>query len=485
MANKKKASKAAKVPNTAAQLADQLTAALRTLDTLPLFGARVLVVVRGITPGGNFIVPAENVIQQMIPVLVPPSGSSRVYAYGQTVVLDTTVDGQDSALVPLRSGTKVESVAPAYLANLIICEHESGGVTIQFSFPPKALAVLLNAEPLSRALTRIDLYARRPLFSSDFTLLGPGYHPKYRILIHGPEIEPDLEPLANAAAALDRLLPLLRELLSDFCFREPADLTNYLGLMLTGLLINHFVICLKGVALVDGNQPGVGKTLLMRVLGVVMDGVDPNLIHYTPDEEELQKRTCATLRPGRQTALIYDNAKQPSGTPISSPTIEANSMAPEISLRILGVSENYVRPNDVIWAITMNQTRVSPDLMSRGLPIRLAHDGPPEKRVFTGPDPIEFAREHRLGILAELAGFVVRWNQAGRPEGSRSHRCHRWAKIIGGILEVNEFPDFLANYEEASGTFNAELEDLTLLIEAVLAQPEGPFVVVEPPEDDQ
>ena len=485
MATKKKQPKAPDVPVSAAQLVDQLEAALRALGTLLLPGARDLNIVRGITPSGNFTVPAENVIQQEILVLVPPGCPPRVYAYGESIVFDTTVNGQDSALVTLRSGTRVESVAPSYLTNLLVCEHETKTDTIQFSFPPKALAVLLNAEPLNRALTRIDLYAHRPLFSRDFTLLGPGYHPEYRILIHGPEIEPDSEPQPDGDTPLDRLPPLLRELLGDFCFREAADLTNYLGLLLTGLLTNHFLTVLKALALIDGNQPGVGKTLLMRVLGILLDGVDPHLIHYTPDEEEIQKRICATLRPARQSVLVIDNAKQPSGTPISSPAIEANSMAPEISLRILGVSENFVRPNDVIWSLTMNQTKVSPDLMSRGLPIRLAYDGPPESRVFTGPDPIGFARDNRLGILAELAGFVVRWNQAGRPAGSRSHRCHEWAKVIGGILGANGLPDFLNNYEEASGAFNSELEDLTSLVEAALAQPNGPFVNVEPKEDEQ
>lgn len=484
MATKKK-SKEAAVPNTAAQLSSQLTAALRALDTLPLPGARPLAVVRCITAGGNFIGSAENGIRQIIPFLAVPGCPPKVYVYGQTVVFDTTIDGRDSALVTLRSGTKVESVAPACLANLLVCEDEVQRGLIQFSVPPKALAVLLNAEPLTRALARIELYARRPLYSPDFTLLGPGYHPLYRVLIHGPEVEPDLAPLPKAAAGLDRLPPLLRELLRDFCFREVADLTNFLGLLLTGLLVNHFLSTPKGVALLDGNQPGVGKTLLLRVLGVLLDGVDPWLIHYTPDEEELQKRTCATLRPGRQTVLIYDNAKQPSGTAISSPTIEANSVAAEISLRILGVSENYVRPNDVIWSLTMNQTKVSPDLMSRGLPIRLAYDGPPEARVFTGQDPLAFAKSNRLGLLAELAGFVERWTLAGRPDGGRSHRCHRWARTVGGVLAANGFPDFLANYEEASSTFNSELEDLTLLVEAALAQPGGPFVIIDPKEDDQ
>jgi hypothetical protein len=149
------------------------------------------------------------------------------------------------------------------------------------------------------------------------------------------------------------------------------------------------------------------------------------------------------------------------------------------------VSTNYVRPNDVVWALTMNQTRVSPDIMSRGLPIRLSYDGPPEARTFAGPDPIEYAREHRVELLGELAGLVVRWAQAGRPEGQRSHRLHRWARLIGGILAANGFAGFLDNYDEAAQSFNAELEDLTALAEAALATPNGPFVITDTEDDDE
>jgi len=307
--------KVANVPINAVQLCEQLSIALRNLGQLPVEGARDVIILQGITPYGNFVVPTENVIQQLISIFVLRGGSPlgyRVYVYGQTVVLDTTVDGRESTLVPLRTGTKLESCAPSCLANLFVCEQPTPTGTVQFPIPPKALAVVLNAEPLVHSLHRIDLYARRPLFSPDFVLLPPGYHPKYRILIHGPEVEPDGSPLPDASSALDHLPPLLRELLGDFCFREPADLTNYLGLLLTGLLANRFLVTTKALALIDGNQPGVGKTLLMRILDVLLDGVDPHLIHYTTDEEELQKRICATLRPARQSVLVIDNAKQPS-----------------------------------------------------------------------------------------------------------------------------------------------------------------------------
>ena len=473
---------AAGVPAPAVQIARQLTDALDDLVTLPVPGARELIVIRGITPSGTFTVPVENVVQQLIPLLVPAEGPPRVFTYADSVMFARGGTGADASLVPVCTDTDVTKAAPGVLANLMIVEQPGKDGVVQFSVPAKVLSVLLNAEPLRQALARVDLYARRPVFSADFTLLAPGYHPDCRILVHGTEIDPVTPTLPAGETVLDRLPPLLRQLLAGFCFKTASDLTNFVGLMLTGLLANHFLDGSKAVALLDGNQPGVGKTLACRVFGIVIDGEDPHLIDYTPNDEELRKRICATLRSGLQSVLVFDNAKQASGLPISSAVIESNSVARNITIRLLGTNTNFSRPNDVSWCITMNQTQVSPDLMSRGLPIRLAYEGPTGSRTFSGPEPLDFARQNRLVLLAELAGFVVRWTQAGRPDGVRPHRCHRWAQLIGGILRANGFPDFLDNYEAASGEFNSDLDDLGVLASAALAQPNGPFVVTTPQE---
>ena len=145
--------------------------------------------------------------------------------------------------------------------------------------------------------------------------------------------------------------------------------------------------------LLDGNQPGLGKSYLARAIGIILDGAEPDLIHYTPDDEELAKRICATLKARSQT-LVIDNAKIKANTAVSSPVLEANSMAPHISLRILGQSTNMTRPNDLLWIVTMNDTKTSPDLVSRGLPIRLFFEGNPGERQF-GQDPLVFAHAHR------------------------------------------------------------------------------------------
>jgi hypothetical protein len=43
--------------------------------------------------------------------------------------------------------------------------------------------------------------------------------------------------------------------------------------------------------------------------------------------------------------------------------------------------------------------------------------------------------------------MVVQWNKAGRPlDETVNHPFTPWAKTVGGILLVNGFPSFLANY---------------------------------------
>ena len=188
---------------------------------------------------------------------------------------------------------------------------------------------------------------------------------------------------------------------------------------MTGLLLACFVVVTsKAVVLLDGNQSGIGKTLLARSIGIVLDGIDPELIHYTPDDEELAKRTWPRYEAAPQSVLLIDNAKVRSGGAISSPVLEANSMASQISLRILGKSANYTRPNDLLWFLTMNDTKTSPDLVSRGLPIRFSYDGDPRQRNFGGRDPIRYAREHR-------------GRDPGRADGLRRPLEIAWAGLRG------------------------------------------------------
>jgi hypothetical protein len=394
-------------------LAQRLRAGCALAGRAPTPGARDLPVLTGLTPTSLFLEPLENVRDQATRILLD---SERVYLYGDDVVLEAIV-GSDRRLVPLARYAAIDRGAAAHIANLFVCEMcAPGKEPVQFIPPRLFVELLLSSSPTRLALPQILVYATRPVFDAEFNLLGPGWHPEPGVLIHGPDVEPILPPVVTPDRPVRERLPQhLGVLLGDFCFAAPADLVNAIAAMLTGLLMVLFVSVGKAVVLLDGNQPGVGKTLLARVIGIVLDGIDPQLIHYTPDDEELAKRICATLRGSAQSVLLIDNAKVKAGGEVSSPVLEANSMASKISLRILGVSSNYVRPNDLLWFLTMNQTKTSPDLVLRGLPIRFRHDGNPGDRDFQGRDPLACAREHRTEILCELMGLVLHWTKPAAP----------------------------------------------------------------------
>lgn len=460
------------------EIAQQLFDAISTAQHAPLAGARDLPVLHGVNQQGYCTEPQENVLVAAGNILVE---SARTYRYGNTIVLEAgRLDGEGAYLVTLRADDAVEPGAESWLANLFVCQVGE----IQLRPPPVFTRVLLTAEPVVARLPRIEIYAARPVFDEQFVLRQPGWHRDVGILVHSPEIEPVVYEPPEGAAAIDRLPPHLRTVLRGFCFKSAADLANFLALLITGLLLTHFIDSTKALGLVDGNQRDLGKSWLVRVMGLILDGTDPPLVHFTEDQEELQKRIGAHLLEGCGSVLLIDNAKVQGGGEVSSPVIEANSMAPEIALRVLGQSHNIKRPNDLLWTLTMNDTRASPDMVSRAVPVRLHYEGRTEDRVFQGPDPIAYAREHRLELLGELAGMVMRWTQAGRPDGSRTHRCRHWARIVGGIVETAGLPEFLDNLQDAAAEFNTQLDELAALAEAVIAE-NGPVMFTDDPPDDE
>jgi len=91
---------------------------------------------------------------------------------------------------------------------------------------------------------------------------------------------------------------------------------------------------------------------------------------------------------------------------------------------------------------------VSEDLLLRSLPFHLSPTGD----VAARPTPIgnprfEFLPKHREDIEAEVRGLIENWKDQRRPlDNSVRHPFSNWASVVGGILKVNGFENFLQNY---------------------------------------
>ncbi len=288
-------------------------------------------------------------------------------------------------------------------------------------------------------LPNIKLFTRNPVYTDDWRLTTPGYDPASEIYYAGPEV-----PSREDTYHLDRLL-------RDFCFKTHGDRTNYIGMLLTAVLVPRFIGS-KPAVLFNGNQPGLGKTVLGQIISILRDGQAVETASYNPHDEEFEKRLGSIVRRGA-TTIIVDNAKGKGRSPrIDSACLERSITDQVLSFRLLGQSQDIRAENSHIFCLTANSPDVSRDLMTRSVVVNLFHEGNPERRTFSIADPEGYAQEHRLEILGELIGMVERWKAAGMRKAHTDSRFNKrgWGDIVGGILEANGDPDFLANSEEAA-----------------------------------
>lgn len=445
------------------RLAERLRESLRLVQRGPLPRENNRPVLWGITHYGVFVdgMTMDAFVAQASRILCD---SGRVYRWQDTLVCE--VREPNEHLLVLATDSKTDPAAPAVLANFMAVGVRGEEHVTQSLVPDKLVKALLANRELWQGLPQIRHYARRPIFDDQFNLCGPGWSAGRGILVHGPDIVPTVEGPAYAAdaSALDRLGPFTRRLFAEFCWAGDADLTNAVGVLLTGFLGNHFIDDPKPVVIIDGNQRGLGKTLFCQALGRILDGVEPRRLPLVRDDE-LEKKLSAILKESQSSLLFFDNVR----ARIESALLEANALSPILSFRILGQSGNISRPNTFLWIITSNQTSGTEDLISRGLPICLRYEGNPRERVFR-ENLLDYVKQYRLQILGELAGMVLRWKQAGMPLGQQKHRCTKWAQVIGGILQVAGLDKFLANLEEAEATMDEGLLALSALAEHVVGK---------------
>lgn len=448
-------------------LAGQTNAA-KDLLRLPIHGARDLPIVRGIGRDCSTEKHLDSVLGEITELLVR---SGRVFTYEDSVVMEFSDPAGEKYLRVLMSEGQVHCHAGDLLGNIFLCSPKL--TSVETDIPSKQIAsAVFHREPTIAALPRILRYARMPVFDEDFRFCGPGWNPASGTLVHGPEVPCELptgvlhEP---GASGLERLPRHLRALLSGFCFASDADLANAVGVLLTGLLISHHIETSHPLVLLDGNRPGVGKTLFVRTVGMLLDGCEPIAMTFTTDGEELEKRIGAGIRQSKSRCFLFDNARVQVGQVIGNDSLESKSIMPIITTRILGRSENISRPNDMLWFLTMNDTKTNLDVLSRSLAIRFRCDGNPAEREFSF-DPVEYARTHRIEILAELVSMVLVWRQHGADSKARKHRLPIWARMIGGILDHNGQTEFLNNQQACEEEFRDDTDELVSIAEECLTR---------------
>ncbi len=360
---------------------------------------------------------------------------------------------QDRDLVFVRRGVGPILITERNIAGLLsalveirfLLESEEGQELLRYDVLPTDLArAFVHSPRVSASLPLLIAYTRTPLFDAECRLVArPGFHETSGIFYDGVVIEP-----GAGTATLDAAL-------SGFCWKEPSDRVNFLGALLTTVTMPMWTRGHPFVA-INGNKPGVGKSTLARLLGLLAEGgTEPSTVSWCPDEAEFEKQLATRVESGDR-VIIIDNAK--TAKPIESPVLERCITDTRLNFRRLGSNTSICRAqNDVLFCVTMNLVQMGADLRRRALPVNLELAVDVRHAQFTHDDVLGWAQVHRENVIAELLGLVQRWLDADQPLAvipARHSTGHRWAATIDGILTHDGLPGFLSNFEASEHAFD-------------------------------
>lgn len=364
--------------------------------------------------------------------------------------------GEDVVFIPADADPRPmsSSALPGVLSDYVdvVKPGRRKGSEVRCLLPRDWATAWLSSRSVRATLPGLVSFTRSPVFGPGWRWIGrPGYDAQSGIYYRGVPCSP-----ARGTRRLDKALSRVQ-------WKDPVvDRANFVGALLTALTMPMWG---DGHPMVgfNGNKPGVGKSTLATILTMVAEGGRSRTLSYTRDEDEFEKRIGSALDRGDRVVVI-DNAKRREGSKgpggVDSPCLERLITDARLSVRRLGGNSFIERPqNDVIFALTMNVSMLSKDLQRRCLPVNLYLDGEPRgvDWLIDGRSIEEYLDEHRMGIVAELAGMVQRWVDAGRPPGKAQHSTSlSWAAAMDGILTLAGMPGFLSNFADSSHAFDKD-----------------------------
>jgi putative DNA primase/helicase len=330
-------------------------------------------------------------------------------------------------------------------------------------FPPASVISSLVNLGEWEDVPALERVVSAPVFAGDGTLHDqPGYNPKTRLYYAGGVTLGDTIPTHERVQWAKSLI--LDDLLHDFPFVDEASKAHAVAMLILPF-VRPMIDGPTPLHLIDTPTPGTGKGLLVDACALPSLGRSVPTMSAPTDEAEWRKILTTMLKDGDSHVCIDNiNEKLDSGALASALT------QPVWKDRLLQHTESVTMPIKTVWTATGNNVFVSDEIARRCAWIRLDAnvEKPWEKENFKHKNLIAWATENRDTLATAVIVLVRSWVEAGQPmfTGRSKGSYHRWAGVIGGILQNAGIPGFLENEAKL---FDKVATKLTLMTEFVQA----------------
>ena len=302
-----------------------------------------------------------------------------------------------------------------------------------------------------------------PYLTPDNLLCQPGYNADTET-VYIPTVKIDPLPVAptkeDALAAKARIYDFIRE----FPFKDPdLDRSVWLSALLTAIMRPTMREAVPGCALC-GNNPGIGKSMLVDLIGIVATGRTVATVSYPESKEEATKLTVGLALAGAQW-VFFDNLTE--GSSYGNGVMDSRVTNPKLNERILGgnqyTGEIYLLPN---WFLTGNGISPAADAYRRWLMCNLLTElEHPEERKVEREELLEHVCRSRGGILRDCLIILKAHALAGYPKGEWGPlgSFYAWDKLIRACVWWVTGADCNQTRREAANESPERLRKLALL----------------------
>lgn len=307
-----------------------------------------------------------------------------------------------------------------------------------------------------------------PVLRSDGTVFAsPGYDTKTRL--YYPHGSMTIEPIPDEPSDLDvgAAITLLFEPICDFPFDSNASKANALAALMTPV-IRPMIDSPVPLTIIDKPQAGTGASLMAELISIIATGRPAAMMTAQNDDDSWRKAITSLLWRGQQVAVI-DNIEHT----LWAPSLAAVLTSTTFQDRVLGRTEMIQLPNRVTWVGTGNNIKLAGDLPRRTVWVRLdAHQARPwlrDAQGFRHPNLIEWVTQNRADIIRAILVIARAWVVSGKQPPTATTILggyESWCRVLGGILEFIQVPEFLANLEELYAQADTETPQWEAFLEA-------------------
>jgi hypothetical protein len=176
----------------------------------------------------------------------------------------------------------------------------------------------------------------------------------------------------------------------------------------------------------------------------ILTGIFPQ--HVNPKSEEFDKQISTRFAAGER-FISFDNIVTGTGKAYRNPNISRLlTQGYEKSARILGHSKT-VSQTGVLFALTANDCKLDPDLLTRSLPIKLYS----ERSTPMTPFCYNYSADHRREIYGELLSLIMESHTPIPNDFHPQYRFRKWLSLVYPVVKAHFGEMAIAEVEELDG----------------------------------